>query len=116
MVCTRCARLSTPTSLATASIKRKEDSQTSTGIAYTSKASASGPSGIGKSKLLSKAAKNPYAAYAASCETCKVKINQGHKYCQKCAYKRAECARCGKKEKAAASTTGLVEGKKFSAK
>lgn len=117
MVCAKCAKLS-KTSLATAEVKRKSDSITSTGISYSSKPSsaASGPSGIGKSKLLSKAAKNPYAAYSASCEKCKVKVQQGHKFCQKCAYKDNVCAGCGRKEKAAGASTSVVQGQKFSAK
>lgn len=40
-----------------------------------------------QSKLLSKAAKNPYAQYASSCKTCKTKTDSGRTYCQRCAYK-----------------------------
>lgn len=41
-----------------------------------------------QSKLLSSKAKNPYAAYASSCETCKTKTEQGRKFCQRCAYQK----------------------------
>ena len=41
-----------------------------------------------QSKLLSAKAKNPYAAYASSCDNCKVKTEQGKKFCQRCAYQR----------------------------
>jgi rRNA maturation endonuclease Nob1 len=41
-----------------------------------------------QNKLLSAKAKNPYAAYASSCESCKTKTEQGKKFCQKCAYRR----------------------------
>lgn len=41
-----------------------------------------------QNKLLSAKAKNPYAAYSSSCESCKTKTEQGKKFCQKCAYKR----------------------------
>jgi hypothetical protein len=40
-----------------------------------------------QSKLLSKAAKNPYAQYSSSCTRCKTKISQGHTYCNQCAYR-----------------------------
>jgi hypothetical protein len=40
-----------------------------------------------QSKLLSKAAKNPYAQYSSSCTRCKVKVSQGHTYCNQCAYR-----------------------------
>ncbi|MAD81571.1 MAG: hypothetical protein CL912_01280 [Deltaproteobacteria bacterium] len=42
---------------------------------------------MSQSKLLSKAARNPYATYASSCTTCKQKVDQGRTYCHKCAYK-----------------------------
>lgn len=41
-----------------------------------------------QNKLLSSKAKNPYAAYASSCESCKTKTEQGKKFCQRCAYQR----------------------------
>lgn len=41
-----------------------------------------------QSKLLSSKAKNPYAAYASSCESCKTRTEQGKKFCQRCAYQR----------------------------
>ena len=43
-----------------------------------------------QSKLLSKAAQNPYAQYSSTCTRCKTKVSQGHTYCHKCAYK-ADC-------------------------
>ena len=118
MVCASCSRKLKPTTLATSTVTRKSDTLASSGISYTSKpsASASGPSGIGKSKLLSKAAKNPYAAYSASCEKCHVKVSQGYKFCHKCSYKANACAGCGKKEKKPAGDAGVVEGMRFSAK
>lgn len=93
MVCAKCQSLK-KTELATPVVKRKNEMYLGSPTAERSKSSSSssatlGPSGIGKSKLLSKGAKNPYAAYASSCETCKVKVAQGHKYCQRCAYKKS---------------------------
>ena len=41
-----------------------------------------------QSKLLSKSAQNPYAAYASSCDSCKTKVEAGKKYCQRCAYSK----------------------------
>ena len=107
MVCSRCQKLQKKTELATPSVKRKSDiyyGSSTTGDKTKSSATA-GPTGIGKvlrllspwtwivadlvpqSKLLSKSAKNPYAAYSSSCTTCKTKIDQGYKFCHKCAYK-----------------------------
>ena len=40
-----------------------------------------------QSKLLSKGAKNPYAAYSKSCGTCKNRTEQGRKLCGTCAYR-----------------------------
>lgn len=90
MVCAKCAKLTSATKLATPSVVRKSELYHGSSASSSHKASNSatqGPSGIGKSKLLSKSAKNPYAAYAASCEKCKVKVELGKRYCQKCAYK-----------------------------
>jgi hypothetical protein len=125
MVCAKCARLSTnKTTLATSTVTRKSDTLTSSGISYTSKpgrltsatSAAQGPSGIGKSKLLSASARNPYAAYAASCEKCKVKVQQGHKFCHKCSYKANVCAGCGKKDVGGTKAGEVVQGARFSAK
>ena len=94
MVCSRCAAKVKPTTLATPGVKNKKEfyygSAASTSSAATDKAKKSatlGNNGVGKSKLLGKGAKNPYASYSASCEKCKTKVEQGKKYCQSCAYK-----------------------------
>ena len=158
MVCSRCQKLQKKTELATPSVKRKSDiyyGSSTTGDKTKSSATA-GPTGIGKvlrllststgtaadvvhqSKLLSKSAKNPYAAYSSSCTSCKTKIDQGYKFCHKCAYKagngmyhntsiqirvarlivRIACAMCGKTQHKEASTNGgsTVQGQRFSAK
>lgn len=107
MVCVKCQKLQKKTELATPSVKRKSDiyhGSSTSGDKGKSSATV-GPTGIGKvltflslyngaraniivqSKLLSKSAKNPYAAYSSSCTNCKTKIDQGHKFCHKCAYK-----------------------------
>lgn len=117
MVCAECQKLQKKTELATPGVKRKNDIYlgSPTIDCKTSKSSATlGATGIGKvrngaegfvlhcqgwcafifvyaqSKLLSKAAKNPYGAYSNSCLTCKTKTEQGKTYCHKCAYK-ANC-------------------------
>jgi hypothetical protein len=110
MVCAKCAKLSKSTTLATPGVKKKSEMYygSPAGSSKTSdktKTSATlGNNGIGKvtchcttcliysltilqSKLLSKAARNPYASYSSSCTTCKTKVDQGRTYCQKCAYK-----------------------------
>jgi hypothetical protein len=78
------------------------------------------PTGIGKSKLLSSSAKNPYAAYSATCTgvDCVTKIESGRKFCNKCAYRLQSCAICGKKEKKDGAATGVpkVEGAKYTLK
>ena len=98
MVCAKCQKLQKTTRLATPGVKRKND------IYYGSPAAAGGASkeagkkpsatlgntGIAKSKLLSKGAQNPYAAYASSCRTCKTRTEQGRALCNACAY-RANC-------------------------
>ncbi|OAA67985.1 cript family protein [Niveomyces insectorum RCEF 264] len=88
MVCSRCAKLVTGTTLATPGVKKKNEmyygspASSSTSAGGSSKKSATlGQTGVGKSKLLSKNAKNPYAQYSSSCEKCKLKVAQGHKYC-----------------------------------
>ncbi|KAH8429418.1 cysteine-rich PDZ-binding protein [Aspergillus melleus] len=76
-----------------------------------------GNTGVGKSKLLSSKAKNPYAAYASSCELCKTKTEQGKKYCQRCAYQKNACPMCGKSLAAKASKDQpVVQGQKFNLK
>ncbi|KAI4134537.1 MAG: hypothetical protein LQ347_001438 [Umbilicaria vellea] len=125
MVCAKCQKISKKTELATPSVKRKNDlyygspASTSVGNSDKSKTSATlRNNGVGKSKLLSKSAKNPYAAYSSSCSTCKTKTEQGRKYCQRCAYKANACAMCGKGLSKEKSTDGapVVQGQKFSAK
>lgn len=99
MVCVKCAAKSNPTSLATPYVKRKSElyygssaSSSASSKDKSTKSATVGNTGIGKSKLLGKSAKNPYAAYAARCDKCKVKVEQGKKYCQRCAYKsNGEC-------------------------
>lgn len=111
MVCTKCERLAKSTALATPGVKRKSEiyhgsSASTSASGKDKKPSATlGQNGIGKvlhlniyerkesdantwqSKLLSKAARNPYATYSSSCTTCKTKVDQGKTYCHKCAYK-----------------------------
>ncbi|KAI9859444.1 MAG: hypothetical protein M1824_003785 [Vezdaea acicularis] len=134
MVCAKCQKIST-TPLATPGVKRKNEMYYGSPAKKEERASATlGHNGVGKSKLLSKSAKNPYAAYSSSCETCKTKVDQGRKYCHRCAYKAngmawhsqdeaseadfiLACAMCGKRDKAKTGAAApLVEGQKFSAK
>jgi len=122
MVCAKCQRTLRKTELATPGVKRKSDIWGSPATSKTSGKSGPsatlGGSGVTKNKLASKAAKNPYAAYSSSCDTCKTKIDQGRTFCQRCAYKANACPMCGKslnKEKTT-SNQPVVEGKKFSAK
>jgi hypothetical protein len=97
MVCAKCQKKLQKTELATPGVKRKTDmyygSPSTTlggggGDAATKSKPTLGNTGVSKNKLLSQKAKNPYAAYASSCETCKTKTEQGRKYCQRCAYQR----------------------------
>ncbi|KAF7546879.1 hypothetical protein G7046_g9177 [Stylonectria norvegica] len=122
MVCAKCQKLSKGTTLATPGVKKKSDmyhgspAGTKSGVGAT-KSATIGQNGIGKSKLLSKSAKNPYAAYSSSCTKCKTKIAQGHSFCHKCAYQSDSCAMCGKgnKKKSTASTP-FVSTEKFTLK
>ena len=139
MVCAKCQKLQKQTQLATPGVKRKNDiyygsSTSSASAGSKGKPSATlGQTGISKvwlarratraythdeqSKLLSKSAKNPYAAYASSCKTCKTKVEQGRTYCQSCAYKANACAMCGKSSsKSAAGGAIAIDGQKRSAK
>ncbi len=135
MVCSKCAKLTKPTSLATPHVKSKKEmyygspagSKTTNSTGYgsvkssssSSKTSATlGQNGIGKSKLLSAGAKNPYAAYNSTCtgEECAAKIESGRKFCNRCAYRKNVCAICGKKEKAAKTSVPAVAGQKFTMK
>lgn len=122
MVCTKCQKLGKgSTALATPSVKKKSEiyhgssASSSAAGSGASKSATLGQSGVGKSKLLSKAAKNPYAQYASACGKCKKRVAQGHAFCQACAYKDNACAGCGKKEKKAKGA-GAVEGQKFTMK
>ncbi|KAL8829537.1 MAG: hypothetical protein Q9191_001964 [Dirinaria sp. TL-2023a] len=121
MVCAKCQKLQ-KTSLATPNVKRKNEmyyGSPTAGAKDKSKPSATaGSTGVGKSKLLSKSAKNPYAAYASSCATCKTKTDEGKKYCQRCAYKANACAMCGKSLTKEKSNSGgpVIQGQRFSAK
>jgi len=126
MVCAKCQKVLAKTELATPGVKRKNDiyygsptAAASTSGSGKSKTSATlGNAGISKSKLLSKSAKNPYAAYSSTCKTCKTKVDSGKTYCQKCAYKANACAMCGKNLAGKKETEGVpvVQGQKFSAK
>ncbi|KAH8589265.1 microtubule-associated protein CRIPT-domain-containing protein [Bisporella sp. PMI_857] len=125
MVCTKCQKLSKGTTLATPGVKKKSEiylgspasSSSTTKSGDKTKTSATlGNNGIGKSKLLSKSARNPYASYSSSCTTCKTKIDQGRTYCQKCAYKANACAICGKANSKSTSNAPVVAGQKFTLK
>ncbi|KAI9641225.1 hypothetical protein NHQ30_010025 [Ciborinia camelliae] len=95
MVCAKCQKKSTSTtSLATPEVKKKNDMYFGSPAGSSSKAGTKtsatlGNNGIGKSKLLSKAARNPYATYSTTCtgKECSTKVDQGRKYCLKCSYK-----------------------------
>ena len=91
MVCNKCQKLGKETTLATPGVKKRSEMYygspaSSSSSASGTKSATLGQTGIGKSKLLSKNAKNPYAQYSSSCTKCKTKISQGHSYCNKCAY------------------------------
>ncbi|OGE55659.1 hypothetical protein PENARI_c004G02407 [Penicillium arizonense] len=123
MVCSKCQKKLQSTELATPGVKRKNDMyygspSSSLGGGDKGKAKPTlGATGIGKSKLLSSKAKNPYAAYASSCETCKTKTEQGKKFCQRCAYKKNACAMCGKSLAGKSSKDQpIVQGQKFNLK
>ncbi|CRK27793.1 hypothetical protein HYQ45_013476 [Verticillium longisporum] len=120
MVCSKCQKLGKgATTLATPTVKKKSElyhgSAASSSAAGGSKSATLGQTGIGKSKLLSKAAKNPYAQYSSACGTCKTRVAQGHALCQSCAYRADSCAGCGRanKKKGAAP---VVAGQKFTLK
>ncbi len=55
---------------------------------------ASGRRKLNENKMLSKSKK--WTPYASSCKICKKGLDQGYKYCQKCAYAKALCSMCGK--------------------
>ncbi|KAI4192098.1 MAG: hypothetical protein LQ348_003270 [Seirophora lacunosa] len=91
MVCAKCQKQLKSTTLATPAVKKKTEmyygSPAGSNGRIEKASSAGGSTGAGKSKLLSKSAKNPYAQYASSCKTCKTKTDSGRTYCQRCAYK-----------------------------
>ena len=119
MVCTKCQKLVKGTTLATPDVKKK--SEMYYGSSATSKASGTksatlGNTGVVKSKLLSKSAKNPYAQYSSACNKCKTKTAQGHSLCHKCAYKDDACAMCGKPNKKSKTAGPVVVGEKYTLK
>ncbi|GAB1320486.1 hypothetical protein MFIFM68171_10696 [Madurella fahalii] len=118
MVCAKCQKLN-KTTLATPGVKKKSEmyygSPASSSSSLGKKSATIGQTGVSKSKLLSKAAKNPYAQYASSCTRCKVKVSQGHTYCNQCAYRSDACAICGKSNKAKTAVP-TVDGQKRSLK
>ncbi|KAL2052429.1 hypothetical protein ABVK25_007301 [Lepraria finkii] len=121
MVCAKCQKMQKKTQLATPSVKRKNDiyHRSSASDSKSNSSATVGQSGIGKSKLLSQNAKNPYAAYSSSCDACKTKVDRGHKFCNKCAYKAGNaCAICGKSQNKGTSTNGgpVIQGQRFSSK
>ncbi|KAJ9296501.1 hypothetical protein DTO271G3_5199 [Paecilomyces variotii] len=123
MVCGKCQKKLQKTELATPGVKRKNDiyygspSTTLGGGGDAKSKPTLGNTGISKNKLLSAKAKNPYAAYASSCDQCKTKVEQGRKYCQTCAYKKNACPMCGKSLTSKTSTAQpVVQGQKFNLK
>ncbi|KAK4123419.1 hypothetical protein N657DRAFT_573873 [Parathielavia appendiculata] len=114
MVCAKCQKLN-KTTLATPGVKKKTEmyygSPASSSSSEAKKSATLGQTGISKSKLLSKTAKNPYAQYSSSCTRCKAKISQGHTYCIQCAYRADACHICGKANKAKAAVP-TVDGQK----
>ncbi|KAM0796038.1 microtubule-associated protein CRIPT-domain-containing protein [Usnea florida] len=117
MVCAKCQRLKKKTELATPGVQRKSDLYLGSPNASTERGKSSATlkaSGIGKSKLLIKGALNPYSAYSSTCATCKTRIDQGHKFCNQCAYKSGSvCTICGKIQNKSAASSG-VQGQKYS--
>ncbi|PYH45617.1 cysteine-rich PDZ-binding protein [Aspergillus saccharolyticus JOP 1030-1] len=128
MVCAKCQKKLKQTELATPGVKRKSEmyyGSPSTSLGGGGSSSSSndkskatlGNTGVGKSKLLTSKAKNPYAAYSSSCEVCKTKTEQGRKYCQRCAYQKNSCPMCGKSlAKGVAKGQPVVQGQKFNLK
>ncbi|KAF7117981.1 hypothetical protein CNMCM5793_007350 [Aspergillus hiratsukae] len=135
MVCAKCQKKLKSTELATPGVKRKSEmyygspAATLGGGGGAGAGAGAGPAtgtkskptlgntGIGKSKLLSSKAKNPYAAYSSSCELCKTKTEQGRKYCQRCAYQKNACPMCGKSLAGkAGKDQPVVQGQKFNLK
>ncbi|KAJ5894729.1 hypothetical protein N7495_006420 [Penicillium taxi] len=115
MVCTKCQKKLKTTELATPGVKRKNEMYlgSPSGASAAAGKATLGSTGIGKSKLLGAKAKNPFAAYASSCETCKTKTDKGKKYCQRCAYQKNACAMCGKNLTKSTKDQPIVQGQKF---
>ncbi|RKU40303.1 hypothetical protein DL546_000570 [Coniochaeta pulveracea] len=119
MVCAKCQNKA-KTTLATPVVKKKSEmyygSPASSSATGAKKSATLGQTGISKSKLLSKSAKNPFAQYSASCTRCSTKVSQGHAYCNQCAYKQNVCHICGKPDKKTNPAAPVVSGQKFSSK
>lgn len=96
MVCAKCQKKVKDTKLATPEVKKKNEMYYGSAAGSSTKSTGGGKgagatlgnTGVSKSKLLSKSAKNPYAAYSSSCDGCKTKVDSGKKYCQRCAYQK----------------------------
>ncbi|TEA22205.1 hypothetical protein C8034_v002136 [Colletotrichum sidae] len=118
MVCAKCQKLGkSGTTLATPSVKKKSEMYHGSAASTASSSKATlGNTGVGKSKLLSKAAKNPYAQYSSACSKCKTKCSHGHALCQSCAYRADSCASCGKPNKKSKSAAPVIAGQKFTLK
>ncbi|RKF77814.1 hypothetical protein GcM3_069009 [Golovinomyces cichoracearum] len=101
MVCTKCQKLQKSTILATPEVKKKSEIYYGSSMAYKSKQSPTlGNNGIGKSKLLSKAAKNPYTS--SSCKTLVDAL--------------LACLICGKSNSKSTNAVPRIEGQKFTLK
>ncbi|KAI6247210.1 hypothetical protein HI914_05062 [Erysiphe necator] len=119
MVCSKCQQKVRATTLVTPEVKKKNDiyygsCRHKSGEVSSKTSSTLGYNGIGKSKLLSKAAKNPFAS--SSCRACKTRIEQGKTYCQKCAYKANACLMCGKTNSKSTAGSPIIEGQNFNLK
>ncbi|KAG8166243.1 hypothetical protein KVR01_004795 [Diaporthe batatas] len=97
MVCSKCLKLSKGTTLATPGVKKKSEMYHGSPASSSSKSATLGQTGIGKSKLLSKNAKNPYAQYARLTSD-------------------IVCHMCGKPNKKTSSKAPQISGQKFSMK
>ncbi|OJJ88428.1 cysteine-rich PDZ-binding protein [Aspergillus glaucus CBS 516.65] len=117
MVCSKCQKKLKSTELATPGVKRKNEMYYGSPATSGGSKSTLGSTGVSKNKLLSSKAKNPYAAYSSSCESCKTKTEQGKKFCQRCAYQKNSCPMCGKSLAAKSSKEQpIVQGQKFNLK
>jgi hypothetical protein len=128
MVCAKCQKLN-KTTLATPGVKKKSEMYYGSTAASTSASSSSsatdsnkrsatlGQNGISKSKLLSKAAKNPYAQY---CHNCAFKADCGYyrsfiMFSYQADTDYVACAICGKANKKK-SDVPVVNGQRFTLK